>query len=262
MTSKPPKKFGKSTDRSPSEDFIVEGLAAVAEYIRFRPDALVDVASTREQRKHIESLLNGAGVAIPVRELSPARDNPTFAAPVQGRIKLRTIDEQVLSTRIIGRSRDLIIALDHITDPRNLGAIARTAAFFGVREIVAPERRQVLLTQASVATAQGGFALTDLAVVTNLARFLESLKEKGYWVVGTAMDGEPINRVAGVYEKMVLVLGNEESGLSQLVRQRCDRTVCIKGRPAVGQSKILDSLNVSVATGIFLHAFTQPGTSV
>lgn len=257
MTSKPPKKFDKSTGRSPAEPFVVEGLAAVAEYIRFRPEALIELSATREQRRNLEAILRGTGVTLPIRELTSERVSSAIGAPIQALVKLTTLDERALHERITERAQDLIVALDHITDPRNLGAIARTAAFFGVRELLAPERRQVLLTQASVATAQGGFAVTDLVCVTNLTRSLETLKELGYWIIGTAMDGEPIGEVVGFYNKSVLVLGNEESGLSQLVRQRCDRLVRIDGIPVPGYTMGLDSLNVSVAAGIFLHALKQ-----
>lgn len=255
MTFKPPRRSDKTTARSPADPFTVDGLAAVAEYVRFRPEAVVELSALPQHRRTLEGIARRSGITLPVRELSSAKGGGE-AAPVQARVKLTTLDESAFEERSQSRTRDLIIALDHITDPRNLGAIARSAAFFGVRELLAPERRQVLLTQASVATAQGGFALTDLVCVTNLARALEALKERGYWIIGTAMDGEPLAKVAGTYDKTVLVLGNEESGLSQLVRQRCDRVVRIDGSPALGHDVGLESLNVSVAAGILLHAFS------
>jgi 23S rRNA (guanosine2251-2'-O)-methyltransferase len=153
--------------------------------------------------------------------------------------------------RIAKNPQSFILALDHVQDPRNLGAILRSAAFFGVRSILVPERRQVLLTQASVATAQGGFALCDLVCTVNLARTLRDLKDHGYWILGATMDGETIDRVAGQYEKTVLVLGAEDTGLSRGIEDTCDRKVAIRG---AGQ---LDSLNVSVAAGILLNAFTN-----
>lgn len=145
---------------------------------------------------------------------------------------------------------NVIIALDHITDPRNLGAIARSAAFFGVREVVVPERRQVLLTRASVATAQGAFALVDLVTIVNLSRTLDQLKEAGYWVIGADMAGDPLKQVAAKFEKVVIVMGAEDKGISREVQKRCDVMASIAGHP-----ERLESLNVSVATGIFLHEF-------
>jgi 23S rRNA (guanosine2251-2'-O)-methyltransferase len=141
-----------------------------------------------------------------------------------------------------------VIVLDHISDPRNLGAIVRTAAFFGVRHVIVPEKRQVLLTQAGVNTAQGGFALSDLVVVVNVSRALEELKRNDYWILGAAMGGNPVSTVRGRFNRQVLVLGSEDKGISQHVLGRCDVQVAIPGAP-----KSLDSLNVSVAAGILIH---------
>lgn len=246
-----------TTVRLPPDTFIVEGLAAVSEYLRFRPEAIVELSTTQEFRTRVAGLLRDTGLTLSIRDLAHSREGGQSTAPVQAKIRLKALNEQELELRLDGRQRHFMLALDHITDPRNLGAIARSAAFFGVREIIAPERRQVLLTQASVATAQGGFAVSDLFIVKNLARSLQDLKEQGYWVIGTSMDGEPMKQLTTTYEKIILVLGNEETGISQLVSQRCDRMVAIAGHKLEGQSRGLDSLNVSVAAGILMHAFTN-----
>lgn len=238
-------------DQSPfaPQTFMVEGFAAFAEYVRFRPKALVDVTVVAGERARVEALLKKSDVRLPVRERSKTAPKDERSAPVVARIELRSLEPDALTTRIVNRSKDLILALDHVQDPRNLGAIVRSAAFFGVREVLVPERRQVLLTQASVATAQGGFAITDLVCVVNLARALRELKDNGYWVIGTAMDGEPVSKLIGTYDKVVLVLGSEESGISKSIRDLSDRLAAI---PSKGPG--LDSLNVSVAAGIFLNA--------
>jgi predicted rRNA methylase len=230
--------------------FFVEGLAAVAEYVKFKPRALVEIRAKKDKRQEVERLLKEHQLGVPLRELGPGEQKDEGAAPVVAKVNLKAMPLEAFEKRLAGRTKDLIVAVDHITDPRNLGAVVRSAAFFGVREVIAPERRQVLFTQAAVNTAQGGFALCDLVTVVNLSRALEDLKEKGYWIVGTAMDGEPLTEIAGTYEKVVLVLGSEESGLSQKVRGLCDRLASI---PARGDT--LESLNVSVAAGIFLYAF-------
>lgn len=257
MNSRPPKKSDKTSVRLPPDTYIVEGLAAVSEYLRFKPEAVIELSATRELKARVAPMLRDTGLTLSIKEMAHSRESGLSAAPVQARIKLKTLTEDDLEDRLEGQDCHLVLAMDHITDPRNLGAIARSAAFFGVRELIAPERRQVLLTQASVATAQGGFAVTDIFCVKNLARSLQSLKEQGYWVIGTSMDGEPLQKVAGTYDKTILVLGNEETGISQLVRQHCDRMVAIPGRPVSGYAQGLDSLNVSVAAGILLHAFTN-----
>ena len=218
--------------------------------MRFKPHAVKSIRVKPQVRAAVASLLSEHGLTLPLGEAEAATAAGESPSPVVARVSLEALDQGGLEARTAGRAQDVILALDHITDPRNLGAIIRSAAFFGVREVIVPERRQVLFTQAAVGTAQGGFALTDLVVVVNLARTLAALKAKGYWVVGTAMDGEPYTDVAHVYDKVVLVLGSEDTGLSKNVRDLCDRLAAIPGR-AGG----LDSLNVSVASGIFLSAF-------
>jgi 23S rRNA (guanosine2251-2'-O)-methyltransferase len=173
-------------------------------------------------------------------------------ASLAATVSLAAIPQDALLARLKSRERDVLVALDHVQDPRNLGAIARSAAFFGVTELIAPERRQVLLTQAGVATAQGAFALVDLVAVVNLARTLTQLKELGYWIIGTEMGGEPLSSVAGQYAKTVVVLGAEDTGMSRQIRELCDRHVAIARR-----GRGLDSLNVSVAAGIVLEALTR-----
>ena len=199
------------------QEFFVDGLSALSEYARFKPDAIQMVEATPAQMAVAERLLREHGVLLRVSEL-PKRDATDHEfAPVRARVRLQALDAAAFEKRLEtgpAREHDLILALDHITDPRNLGAVVRSAAFFGVREVVAPERRQVLFTQASVATAQGGFALTELVCVVNLSRTLDELKERGYWIIGTAMDGLPYADLVGKYEKVVLVLGSEDSGLA------------------------------------------------
>lgn len=179
---------------------------------------------------------------IPIEE-SPPSSSRVISAVVEH----QPIDEATFLRRLEARSRDLIVALDHITDPRNLGAIARSACFFGVKEIIVPERRQVLLTPASVATAQGAFALVDLVVVVNLNRMLRKLKDLHYWVLTADMEGESFSSFENIYERSVLVMGAEDKGISPSTKKLSDRTLTIEGAD-VG----LGSLNVSVAAGILL----------
>jgi 23S rRNA (guanosine2251-2'-O)-methyltransferase len=233
------------TPRFPREtdSYEIEGLSAVMEYLRHRPQAITCL--------YHQEALPGSWTQwikdIPTQSVSKERaqgKNRTVWATVD----ITSLDETDLYTSVASTAPATILALDHLQDPHNLGAIARSAAFFGVQHILAPDRRQVLLTPASIKTSQGAFALTNLYTVTNLVRTLKKLKEQGYWIVGTDMQGEPIEKVAKQFDKRVLVVGNEGTGLANLVRRTCDvmakiPTTCAK----------LDSLNVSVATGIFLY---------
>jgi len=233
--------------------FVVEGMASVAEYLRFRPKAVKRVFALKSALRNYGEQLKALPAEVLVlddrAESTEGVGDSSRRSPVWAEVAVAAIGDDELIARISSREKDLILALDHVLDPRNLGAIVRSAAFFGVREVLVAERRQALLSNAAVNTAQGGFSLTDLCVTVNVGRMVERLKEKGYWVIGADMRGEPLQSVVGFYDKVVLILGAEESGLSPGVRSKCDRIVSIAG-PAGG----LESLNVSVAAGVILHS--------
>jgi 23S rRNA (guanosine2251-2'-O)-methyltransferase len=145
--------------------------------------------------------------------------------------------------------RPLILALDHVQDPHNLGALLRTAEVGGIHGVIIPGRRAVGVTPAVVSTSAGASEHLRLAQVTNLVRTLESLKEAGLWVVGleSRPSARPYDQV-DLNLPLVLVVGAEDQGLSRLVRETCDLLVRL---PMRGQ---IESLNASVAGGIVLYA--------
>ena len=136
-----------------------------------------------------------------------------------------------------------LILLDGIEDPHNLGAILRTANLCGAHGVIIPKDRAVGLTAAAAKTSAGAVNYTPVARVTNLARTIKELKEKGIWFVCADMDGEEMYRL-NLTGPIGLVIGNEGSGVSRLVRERCDYIASI---PMKGD---IDSLNASVAAGI------------
>ncbi|MBM4250695.1 MAG: RNA methyltransferase [Deltaproteobacteria bacterium] len=236
-------------------EFHVDGESAIGEYARFAPGSIKEILYVERAKLQAEQLKQKYALPVPLRQRIIERDMPQ-AAPLSALVQFQAKTFNGLVERLKPRKKDVIIALDHVTDPRNLGAIIRSAAFFGVKEVLVPERRQVLLTQASVNTAQGGFALTDLVITVNLNRALSALKDEGYWIIGAAMGGEEFRTLASTYEKVVLVLGAEDTGLSKQVTDSCDRLAAI---PSLGSG--LESLNVSVAAGIFLCEFTRVGAA-
>ena len=142
----------------------------------------------------------------------------------------------------------LIVALDSVTDPRNLGAVVRSAAGFGAHGVVVPERRAAGMTAAAWKTSAGAAARIPVAMAGNLTRQLRSYQEAGCMVVGLTADGEvalPDLELAD--GPLVLVVGSEGEGMSRLVAQTCDLTVAI---PMVSS---LESLNAGVAAGIALY---------
>ena len=228
--------------------YFIDSISAIRDFLRLKSSSVMKITCNQKSYEKIEDLLVGSRVSVKVysdQELKELK-----LKPIQADVVVTPITEKSFLERIVDRKKDVILLLDHITDPRNLGAIARNSAFFGIKEIIVAKNRQVLLTGASISTSQGAFALTDLVQVTNLSRTIDKLKKNGYWIVGCEKGGENIESVSGLYEKVVIILGSEDKGLSRLVREKCDIFVGIEG-----VEQTLGSLNVSVACGIILRAF-------
>jgi 23S rRNA (guanosine2251-2'-O)-methyltransferase len=142
-----------------------------------------------------------------------------------------------------------VVALDHLQDPYNLGALFRTAEVAGVHGVIIPGRRAADVTPAVVSTSAGASEHLRVAQVTNLVRTLESLKGEGLWVVGLEShpDATPFQK-ADLNMPLVLVVGAEDQGLARLVRETCDMLIQLPMRGQIG------SLNASVAGGIAIYA--------
>jgi len=150
-----------------------------------------------------------------------------------------------------GGDRQILVALDGVQDPHNLGAILRSAEFFGATGAIWPRDRAVSVTPAAIRSSSGATERLPLARVTNLARALDLCKEAGFWVIGTVVDGgRPLREICAddPPERLVLVLGSEEKGLRRLTRERCDFLATIPRRGEIG------SLNVSTAAAVALAA--------
>jgi 23S rRNA (guanosine2251-2'-O)-methyltransferase len=146
----------------------------------------------------------------------------------------------------------LVVALDSVTDPRNLGAVVRSAAGFGAHGVLIPERRAAGMTAAAWKTSAGAAARVPVAVATNLTRQLKAYQAAGCMVVGLAADGEvalPDLELAD--GPLVVVVGSEGKGLSRLVSETCDQLVSIP------MANALESLNAGVAASVSLYAIAE-----
>ncbi len=151
-----------------------------------------------------------------------------------------------------GDQPPMLVMLDGIQDPHNLGAIARTADAAGAHGLIIPERRAVGITPGAVRASAGALEHVKVSRVGNLNRTIERLKELGMMVVGLDADGDVEYTEADFTGPVVIVVGSEGKGLSRLVRENCDQIASI---PMAGQ---LSSLNASVSAGIVLYeAFRQ-----
>ncbi len=146
----------------------------------------------------------------------------------------------------------LVVALDSVTDPRNLGAVVRSAAGFGAHGVLIPERRAAGMTAAAWKTSAGAAARIPVAQTVNLVRQLKAYQEAGCMVVGLAADGDvslpDLDLADG---PLVVVVGSEGKGLSRLVAETCDQLVSIP------MASRLESLNAGVAAGVALYAIAQ-----
>lgn len=141
----------------------------------------------------------------------------------------------------------LILVLDSITDPRNLGACLRTANAAAVDVVIVPKRNSAPLSAVAMKTAQGGAEDLFIVQVTNLSRTLTWLKKQGVWLFGADADGDEVWQSLDSASATALVMGSEGRGLRRLTRSLCDKLVSI---PMLGK---VESLNVSVATGVLLY---------
>ena len=152
----------------------------------------------------------------------------------------------------------VVIALDEIQDPHNIGAILRSAGFFGISAAIVPRWRSAPVGETAARVSSGAIEHIPLIRVRNLADALLDLKEAGFTVIGADMQGETLGSDPLVFDAntrgsdpMVLVFGSEGKGLRRLVRERCDKLLKIPGQGPVA------SLNVSAAAAIFLYEFCR-----
>lgn len=179
--------------------------------------------------------------------LANAKDHQGVIALAAARA-LATLEEILAAANAAtGRgSRGLIVLLDGVEDPHNLGAVVRTALAAGAHGVVIPERRSAGLTDTVARASAGALAHLPVARVTNLVRTMEELKEAGYWLVGLDEQADKSYTQVDFTGPVGIVLGGEGRGLHELTRKRCDFVVSL---PTTGPVK---SLNVSVAAGVVL----------
>jgi len=231
---------------------VLAGIHAVDEALKAFPERIERICIARGQRNpRIQEIIKEAQekhVRISFEEKSWL-DRKSEGLRHQGILcyaaEMDTLDSEEIIDR--AKSPGLLVILDGIEDPHNLGAILRSAEAAGADGIFLPRHRSAGLSAAVVKASAGAASHIKVARVPNIAQLIESLKKRGFWVVGLdAAADQPIWKtdLAG---PIVLVLGNEGSGLHRLVREKCDFTVSL---PIHGN---VSSYNVSVAAGIALY---------
>lgn len=232
----------KTREEKPSWIYGVHSVRAV---ISRRPAEVVEVLAAPER---IEFAEVARSKKLSVRELSAHEIGRLCGSDSAQGIAVRApLPAPAELEELAERPPHLLIALDGVTDPQNLGAIARSAEALGASGIVVPKDRAAGLSASAHKASAGALEFLPVAIVTNLARSLRQLKEQGYWVYATAPDSGSALEQVDFNDKIVLIIGAEDRGARPGVEKEADYKIRIsqKGRT--------QSLNASVACAIIIH---------
>ncbi|MEJ2655452.1 MAG: 23S rRNA (guanosine(2251)-2'-O)-methyltransferase RlmB [Acidihalobacter sp.] len=239
--------------REARDDALVHGINAVESVLTHGPERVLTlwVDAGRDDRRLGALVKRAKALGISVQPTSrKALDRRVPDGRHQGVVAdyrpPPPLGEVELLDRVEAATTPLLLVLDGVTDPHNLGACMRTAAAVGALAVVAPRDRAASLTPAARKAASGAAEAVPFVAVTNLVRTLASLKRLGIWVIGTAGDAEQDLYAQDLRGSTALVLGAEGSGMRRLTAEACDALVRIPIEPA------MESLNVSVAAGVCL----------
>jgi 23S rRNA (guanosine2251-2'-O)-methyltransferase len=233
----------------------VVGINSARSALKFGAEGVVELWLDRRRRdRRLQELASLAqSVKVPIRQLDrDALDSAVDGGNHQGvvawvRTPVARSEQDLANLLATAQDPPLLLVLDGVTDPHNLGACLRSADGAGASAVIAPKDKAVGLTPVVVKVASGAAETIPFVQVTNLARTLDALKEQGIWLVGLADDAAQSLYETDLSGPIALVLGNEGSGLRRLTRDRCDHLAAL---PMLGR---VESLNVSVAAGICLY---------
>jgi len=228
------------------------GVHAVTEALRAgRPIDRILIAKKAGPARLAEIIELARSASVPVRfEPREALDRLAGQTPHQGVVALAAPHRYADPEEVFPSAR-MLVALDGVEDPHNLGAVIRTAHAAGADAVVIPERRAAGLTEAVAKAAAGALEYLPVVRTGNLNRTLERLKQLGYWIYGLDEQGDQLYDQVEWIEPAAMVLGGEGKGLHRQVREHCDFLVRI---PLAGR---ISSLNVSVAAGVTLFEWKR-----
>jgi 23S rRNA (guanosine2251-2'-O)-methyltransferase len=244
-------------DRPDGMPNAVVGRRPALEAVRSGAALEVLVAKGARRTSGLRELLEAAGAAGVTVRWTSADEVAALAGGARDQgVAARILAPRPLTEADLARrawSEDaVVVALDGVTDPRNVGAIARTAEAAGAEALVLRRHRGATITPAAARASAGTLLLLPVAEVANVARALGRLKSVGFWVVGLHQEAAtPVDEARRPPGPLVLVLGAEGEGMSRLVREACDELLSIPMAGSVG------SLNVAVAAGVALFGFAR-----
>ena len=228
---------------------ILYGLNPVLEAIRSQPERIHYIAVSREHGSKLQRVIAEAKKAgVAVRHVGVEQVDRLAQGGVHNGIvaDISAGGYADFDDTVDREGTRFVLLLDGITDPQNFGAILRVADGFGAQLVVIPEHDSVGLTPAAVKASAGASQWVPVAQVTNLARAIEALQKREFWVYGAAAGGDPPDKI-DFRGKVALVLGNEGKGIRRNVLEHCDRVVTI---PMQGH---VDSFNVATAAAVLAY---------
>jgi len=243
----------KRFDRKTSAQDAVAGKNSVVEALRAKIPAkeLVVALKTEIDEKISEAIRLAKNQDLPIKELPRrALDDLTGSSNHQGvALVIKPFNYSEVSKVITNAKKPMmLIGLDGITDPHNLGAVVRSAAAFGADGVIIPERRNAAMTGSAWKASAGAAARMHISQVTNLVRTIQDAKKAGCFVIGLDAQGDQqLSQMKLATESLFIIVGSEGKGLSRLVRENCDLVISIPMQSQV------ESLNASVATAIVMH---------
>ncbi len=236
---------------------VLFGFHAVGVRMKTAPKSIIEVyfESTRRDARMRQFLERAkeAGVRLieadapRIAKLAGSHGHQGVAARVEEIKDTRTLDELLDDLEEAGVTSPLLLVLDGVTDPHNLGACLRVADGAGAHAVIAPKDHAVGINATVAKVASGAAETVPYFMVTNLARTLKELKERNVWIIGTSDDAPNTLYQVDLKGPVALVLGAEGDGMRQLTRKTCDELISI---PMMGA---VSSLNVSVASGVCLY---------
>ena len=236
---------------------VLFGFHAVGVRLKMAPQSIIEIhfePTRRDARmRQFIDRVKEAGVrliesdGLRISKLAGSHGHQGVAARVQTIEQVHSLDELLENLEASGTAQPLILVLDGITDPHNLGACLRVADGAGAHAVIAPKDHAAGINATVAKVASGAAETMPYFMVTNLARTLNELKERNIWIIGTSDDADKSIYEVDLKGPVALVLGAEGAGMRQLTRKTCDDLVSIPMQGAV------ESLNVSVASGVCLY---------
>ena len=236
---------------------VLFGFHAVGVRLKMAPQSIIEIhfePTRRDARmRQFIDRVKEAGVrliesdGLRISKLAGSHGHQGVAARVQVIEQVHSLDELLENLEASGTAQPLILVLDGITDPHNLGACLRVADGAGAHAVIAPKDHAAGINATVAKVASGAAETMPYFMVTNLARTLNELKERNIWIIGTSDDADKSIYEVDLKGPVALVLGAEGAGMRQLTRKTCDDLVSIPMQGAV------ESLNVSVASGVCLY---------